>query len=165
MEVTLLVDWTPEHLKIKKVPVRAWLLKLRSWPESHGHFDAAININAKLGCFRGHIAQKNSTPYHLRGWCQAERQWTLHLPLCPDTFRYYMQEMCFSRKARCFRNCCNAIERSLLIPCAWSKLTTTDRKSQKSPGKGMFGRLLWNWKHCLQVQCVTSLWRSFMYLL
>ena len=107
-------------------------------------------------CFRGHIAKKNSTPYHLRGWCQAERQWTLHLPLCPDTFRY-MQEMCFSRKARCFRNCCNAIEWSLLIPCAWSKLTTTDRKSQKSPGKGMFGRLLWNWKHCLQVQCDIAL--------
>ena len=89
---------------------------LQRKPKSHGHFDVcAIDINASWLSASMATLHLNSTPYHLHGWCQAERQWALHLPLCPDTFRYYMQEMCFSRKAGYFRNCCNAIEWRLLI--------------------------------------------------
>ena len=109
-------------------------------------------------CFYSHIPlELNTIPSrNLSGWCQAERHRTLYVPLCPDTFRYYMQEMRFSRKAGYFRNCCNAIEWRMLILSLGPTWLQPIMSGKRIPCWAMFGSLLWNWKHCLQVYCVTS---------
>ena len=135
-----------------KVPVRFWL----SLKQTASLDVYAIDINATWLSASIATCHLNSTPDHLGGWCQAERHRTLYVPLCPDTFRYYMQEMRFSRKAGYFRNCCNAIEWRMLILSLGPTWLQPIMSGKRIPCRAMFGSLLWNWKHCLQVYCVTS---------
>ena len=88
VEVTLLVDLTPEHLKSAS-EVSA--------------FCEADSLVVRMSIARLRL---NSTPYHLRGWCQAERQWAFLrglllagcVPLTPEAFRYIMQGLRFTHR-------------------------------------------------------------------
>ena len=88
VEVTLLTDLTPEHLKSAR----------EVWAFSEAESLVVLMSIAML--------KLNATPHHLRGWCQAEKQWALLrglllagcVPLCPDAFKQLMQEMRFTHR-------------------------------------------------------------------
>ena len=88
VEVTLLTDLTPEHLKSAR---EVWA------------FSEAESLVVLMSIA---ILRLNATPHHLRGWCQAEKQWALLrglllagcVPLCPDVFKQLMQEMRFTHR-------------------------------------------------------------------
>ena len=88
VEVTILVDLTPEHLKSAR---EVW-----AFSEAEG-----LVVLMSIAMLR-----LNATPHHLRGWCQAEKQWALLrglllagcVPLCPDAFKQLMQEMRFTHR-------------------------------------------------------------------
>ena len=88
VEVTLLTDLTPEHLKSAR----------EVWAFSEAESLVVLMSIAML--------KLNATPHHLRGWCQAEKQWALLrglllagcVPLCPDAFKQLMQEMVFTHR-------------------------------------------------------------------
>ena len=88
VEVALLTDLTPEHLKSA---CEVWA------------FSEAESLVVLMSIA---ILKLNATPHHLRGWCQAEKQWALLrglllagcVPLCPDVFRELMQEMRFTHR-------------------------------------------------------------------
>ena len=88
IEVTILVDLTPEHLKSAR----------EVWAFSEAE-DLVILMSIAM-------LRLNATPHHLRGWCQAEKQWALLrglllagcVPLCPDAFKQLMQEMRFTHR-------------------------------------------------------------------
>ena len=88
VEVTLLIDLTPEHLKSAR---EVWA------------FSEAESLVVSMSIA---MLKLNATPHHLRGWCQAEKQWALLrglllagcVPLCPDAFKQLMQEMVFTHR-------------------------------------------------------------------
>ena len=88
VEVTLLEDLTPEHLKSAHEVLA---------------FSEAESL-VVLMCIA--TLRLNSTPHHLRGWCQAEKQWALLrglllagcVPLIPEVFRDFMEGMRFTHR-------------------------------------------------------------------
>ena len=88
VEVTLLADLTPEHLK------------------SASDVLAFCEADSLVVLMSIATLRLNPTPYHLRGWCQAEKQWAFLrglllagcVPLTPQAFRYFMQALRFTHR-------------------------------------------------------------------
>ena len=88
VEVTFLVDLTPEHFKSASEVLA---------------FCEADSLVVLMSIARLRL---NFTPYHLRGWCQAEKQWAFLrglllagcVPLSPEAFRYFMEGMRFTHR-------------------------------------------------------------------
>ena len=88
VEVTFLIDLTPEHCK------------------SASEVLAFCEADSLVVLMSIASLQLNFTPYHLRGWCQAEKQWALLrglllagcVPLSPQAFRQFMQGLRFTHR-------------------------------------------------------------------
>ena len=88
VNVTLLEDLTPEHLKSAS--------EVLAFSEAE-----SLVVLMSIAMLR-----LNSTPYRLRGWCQAEKQWAFLrglllagcVPLSPEAFRQLMEGMRFTHR-------------------------------------------------------------------
>ena len=88
VEVTFLIDLTPEHCK------------------SASEVLAFCEADSLVVLMSIASLRLNFTPYHLRGWCQAEKQWALLrglllagcVPLSPQAFRQFMQGLRFTHR-------------------------------------------------------------------
>ena len=88
VSVTLLEDLTPEHLKSAS--------EVLAFSEAE-----SLVVLMSIAMLR-----LNSTPYRLRGWCQAEKQWAFLrglllagcVPLSPEAFRQLMEGMRFTHR-------------------------------------------------------------------
>ena len=134
---------TSDLLRKPKIPRALWCLCQR-----HQRFLAV--------CFYGHIALKfNTMPptWMVPGWEAVGTTSSFvsrHLPLLHARDALQQESRVLQKLLQCYWM-------KIVDPFARSKLTLSDRKSQKIPcRRGMFGSVFWNWKH-YQVQCVTSL--------
>ena len=106
VEVTFLVDLTPEHLKSAS--------EVLAFCE-----EDSLVVLMSIATLR-----LNSTPYRLRGWCQAEKQWAFLrglllagcVPLSPEAFRRFMAGMRFTYKNLGIEKLSRAKSESIWVP-------------------------------------------------
>ena len=106
VDVTFLVDLTPEHLKSAR--------EVLAFSEAE-----SLVVLMSIATLR-----LNPTPYHLRGWCQAEKQWAFLrglllagcVPLSPEAFRYFMEGMRFTHRSLGIEKVSPAKSESIWVP-------------------------------------------------